>query len=253
MNLTRTRVALIALLLGMVLVAVVGSLPLSEEMASLLFDKPRSGGGSFFPYPFTIQNLMWLVFFLGLGELFTRVQLIRSCERALQASYLPEGEDVILTHRDMGRLYRAIRTASGEPARLIRSLVLRFQASQSVEQTHEMLNSQLEMWQYRVENDYTMIRYLSWLIPTLGFIGTVVGIAFTLNWAGSGQIAPDAPEFLPNLTERLGVAFYTTLLALVFSAILVFLTHLAQGREERAIAGTGQYCLDNLITRLYVD
>ena len=53
------------------------------------------------------------------------------------------------------------------------------------------------------------------------------------------------------LTTKLGVAFNTTLLALVMSAILVFFMHLAQGREESALNNTGQYCMDNLINRLY--
>ena len=35
------------------------------------------------------------------------------------------------------------------------------------------------------------------------------------------------------------------------AAILVFLMHLTQAREEKALNRTGQYCMDNLINRLY--
>jgi len=196
---------------------------------------------------------MWLVFFLALGELYKRMTSIKRCHHSLRQQYLPEEEGLVLTNKDMGGIYRKMKSKHGDLENIIKSLVLRFQAGKSVEQTHEMLTSQLEMWQYRLENDYNMIRYLSWLLPTLGFIGTVVGIAFTLNWAGSGEMAPDNPLFLSQLTSRLGVAFYTTLLALSQSAVLVFLIHLTQGAEERAIAKTGQYCLDSLITRLYIN
>jgi hypothetical protein len=35
------------------------------------------------------------------------------------------------------------------------------------------------------------------------------------------------------------------------AAILVFLQNLIQGREENTLNKSGQYCLDNLINRLY--
>ena len=50
---------------------------------------------------------------------------------------------------------------------------------------------------------------------------------------------------------KLGVAFNTTLLALLQSAVLVFALHVIQSREEIALNRAGQYCLDNLINRLY--
>ena len=53
------------------------------------------------------------------------------------------------------------------------------------------------------------------------------------------------------MTKRLAVAFNTTLLALVMSAVLVLIQHLVQAREEGVLNEVGQYCLDNLINRLY--
>jgi biopolymer transport protein ExbB/TolQ len=95
-----------------------------------------------------------------------------------------------------------------------------------------------------------MIRYITWLIPSLGFIGTVIGIMLALNYAGD-RANVESPEMLYQVTERLGVAFSTTLVALVMAAILVFLQNLIQGREENMLNKSGQYCLDNLINRLY--
>jgi biopolymer transport protein ExbB/TolQ len=249
-NQSRLYIALIALFFCFLFIVIISSMPIPELIAKFLFDK---GKGSFFPYPLTIQNLMWCFFFVGLGELYFRQQEINKESNAFKGEYLPTDEKIVLTHQDMGEIYRKLKSAEDGLSKLIKSLILRFQAGRSVEQTHQMLNSQLEMWQYKAEIDYNMIRYLCWLIPTLGFIGTVVGIARTLNFAGSKIIAPESAEFLPALTVRLGVSFDTTLLALIMSAILVFTMHLIQGREEKIILQCGQYCLDNLITRLYVD
>ncbi|PKM36172.1 MAG: hypothetical protein CVV06_12435 [Gammaproteobacteria bacterium HGW-Gammaproteobacteria-10] len=249
MNLTRGTYALMALITALLWIALGNFFSLPAAVAKLLFDQ---GPGSFFPYPLTLQNLMWFIFFIGLGELGYRLQHIQCALDALRQRYLPEQDDIVLTLQDMGTLYKSVKTRDNELAELIKSLVLRFQAGRSVEQTHEMLTTQLELRQYRLDIDYNMLRYLSWLIPTLGFIGTVIGIAQTLNYAGSDGTDPTAPQFLADITMRLGVAFDTTLLALVMSAILVFCTHLVQGREERVIVQSGQYCLNYLIARLYI-
>ena len=59
------------------------------------------------------------------------------------------------------------------------------------------------------------------------------------------------PQMMTDLTGQLGVAFYTTLLALLQSTVLMLAMHLVQGREEGALNRVGQYCLRNLINRLY--
>ena len=49
----------------------------SIAIMSLVFAHPDSAAGAFlldrhtdnFPYPFTIQNIMWLMFWIGCGEL----------------------------------------------------------------------------------------------------------------------------------------------------------------------------------------
>jgi biopolymer transport protein ExbB/TolQ len=128
--------------------------------------------------------------------------------------------------------------------------VLNFNLGQSVDQTNSLLNSSLELFLHELDLRYNMIRYITWLIPSLGFIGTVIGIMLALNYAGD-RANVESPEMLYQVTERLGVAFSTTLVALVMAAILVFLQNLIQGREENMLNKSGQYCLDNLINRLY--
>jgi hypothetical protein len=71
-----------------------------------------------------------------------------------------------------------------------------------------------------------------------------------LNYAGNIENV-ERPDLLFQVTERLGVAFSTTLVGLLMSAVLVFLQNVIQAREERALNAAGQYCLDNLINRLY--
>ena len=229
---------------------------------TLLFDHPDSQVGAFlidrhtdnFPYPFTIQNVMWLMFFVGCGELWMRFRQSHLELAQISNRYLPEEDAIMLRARDLGDYYQKVRARADDRRfflpRLIARCILQFQGSRSVNQTNALLNSSLELFQHELELKYTMLRYLVWLIPTLGFIGTVVGIAFALDYAANVQ-NPQDPTLLAEITGRLGVAFYTTLLALIQSAVLVFALHIAQGREEMALNLSGQYCLDNLINRLY--
>ncbi len=242
----------VSLITGIILIA----------LLSIVFDNPDSQVGAFlldrhtenFPYPFTIQNIMWLMFCIGCGELWGRFNQSNLELEQLSKRHLPEDDSIMLRAQDLGSLYQKMRQMRGERTfflqRLITRCILQFQGSQSVNQTNSLLNSSLELFQHELELKYTMLRYLVWLIPTLGFIGTVVGIAFALDYAASIE-NPQDPTLLAEITGRLGVAFYTTLLALIQSALLVFVLHIAQGREEMALNQSGQYCLDNLINRLY--
>ena len=215
---------------------------------------------AFPPYPFTIQNVMWLVFFLGFGELVARHRAGGEEGAQLTRGLLPEDDTVLLRQVDLRPVYEGVRKSdpNGEYwlQRLLSSVILQFQSSGSTDQVNAVFNSLVDLFQHEIELRYNLLRYLVWLIPTLGFIGTVVGIALALGEAGAmfagaaaGEAAP--PELMRNLTRELGVAFYTTLLALLQSAVLMATMHVVQGREEGALNRVGQYCLRNLVNRLY--
>lgn len=212
---------------------------------------------SILSFPVTIQNLMWLMFFAGCGEIWVRVAQAGQDLAPINDRLLPEDPEMMLRARDLGPIYRQVKEGNyAEHAflpRLIMRTVLQFQSSRSVDQANTLLNSTLELCQHEIELRYNMLRYLVWLIPTLGFIGTVIGIAFALREAGNVNFADQEvmQDMMPRMTKSLGVAFYTTLLALLQSAVLVFALHIAQAREESVLNRAGQYCLDNLINRLY--
>lgn len=231
-------------------------------LLSYVFDHPDSIAGDFlldrnsrhFTYPFTIQNLMWLLFWFGCGELFVRFSQARLEMDQISKGYLPEEDEVMLQAHELGALQQRSMPVARERTfflpRLISRCILQFQGSRSVDQTNSLLNSSLELFQHELDLKYSMLRYLVWLIPTMGFVGTVLGIALSLDYAAK-IVDPHDPTLLRQITGRLGVAFYTTLLALVQSIVLVFALHIAQTREELALNRSGQYCLDNLINRLY--
>ncbi len=230
-----------------------------SQLADFLFDRNTE----LFSYPFTLQNLMWLVFFVGFGELSVRFVSGRRETVQLHRQLLPEDERTVLRQQDLGELYHQVRLSDPDNQfwlqRLLARTMLQFQTSGSIAQVNGLFNSTLELYQHEIDLRYNLLRYLVWLIPTLGFIGTVVGISLALNsigstfaeWRPQVDLTELGPKLMAALTHKLGVAFYTTLLALLQTAVLMFAMHVVQGREERALNAIGQYCLDNLVNRLY--
>lgn len=244
------------LILAICVASAVGIIVLIQQfadasIAELLIDHARS------TYPFTVQNVMWIVFAVGIGEIIVRFRDAVAERAELSKRYLPEDERTMLQAPDLREIYVRAREAGlpgGEGQnrflpRLVQRVVLQFQTSRSIDQANALLNSSLDLYLHEIDLRYSMIRYTVWVIPTLGFIGTVIGISLALAFAASSDVQD--PTMLAELTKRLAVAFNTTLMALVMSAFLVLLQHVVQAHEEGALNRAGQYCLDNLINRLY--
>ena len=245
---TRQIAFLISLVSAILVIALLARV-LPPTAASIILDIKRAS------WPFTVQNVLWIAFFFGLGELALRWRAGRLEESQFERDYLPlDDETVLRPGDDLTPIYQKVHNSKYRNTcflpRLIERCILNFNLGQSVDQTNSLLNSSLELFLHELDLRYNMIRYITWLIPSLGFIGTVIGIMLALNYAGD-RANVESPEMLYQVTERLGVAFSTTLLALIMAAILVFLQNLIQGREENTLNRSGQYCLDNLINRLY--
>ncbi len=208
-------------------------------------------------YPMTVQNLMHFMFVLGLGESFVRFYSAADARRQIEKDLLSMGGGQSLSDPEVRELHDLIkRDGAGNDRhmhRLVHRVILQYQATGSVGESQAVLDSSVEYFQHEIGLRYNMLKYLTWLLPTLGFIGTLIGISLALAVAGT---LPDLEDhaalesWINALTTNLGVAFYTTLVALGLSVVLVFLSSIASGREERALNETGQYCLDNLISRL---
>jgi biopolymer transport protein ExbB/TolQ len=241
----RPQVAVVALGLAVLTITIL-YFTLPDGWAIVLLDRGHT-------FPLSVQVGMWLTFYVALGELLVR-RLSANQEMAqLQKSYLPEEFKTVLQASDLPEIYRRVRASPDLNRcflpRLIDRCVLQFQASQSIDQSASLLNTSVEMFLHEVDLRYNLLRYMCWLIPSLGFIGTVVGIGAALEYAGHN---PEAQDLLGVTTGKLAVAFHGTFLALLMASILVFLQNIVQSKEEHALNLAAQYCLDNLINRLYV-
>jgi biopolymer transport protein ExbB/TolQ len=138
-------------------------------------------------------------------------------------------------------------------ARLIRAL-RHFEARRRVVEVVEHLAAESRADDLRVDASYSLVRVFVWAVPTLGFIGTVIGIGAAV---GSFSDTLDAASSLEGMKESigsvtggLGVAFDTTLLALVMSMLIMFPANAVQRIEETLLGQVDDYCTEHLVQRL---
>ncbi|MEZ4606377.1 MAG: MotA/TolQ/ExbB proton channel family protein [Deinococcales bacterium] len=120
----------------------------------------------------------------------------------------------------------------------------RFMNSESIEQTMTALKSKLDLMAHKIDLHYTFLRYIIWVIPTVGFIGTVLGISFAILGINPVNLN------LESVVAGLGVAFHTTLVSLILSALLNLIYNLVSSAEENALNKAGSYVLNNMVNRL---
>jgi len=125
------------------------------------------------------------------------------------------------------------------------SSLRRYLITESVQNTSDAITSNIDALSIRLEAGNSMIRYLIWAIPSIGFIGTVRGI---------GQALSDAQKALSgdisSMTESLGIAFNSTFVALLISILLMFLLHQLQRMQDGLLVETQAYCEKFLLTRI---
>ncbi len=132
--------------------------------------------------------------------------------------------------------------------RALTNALQRFSSTRNIQDvassTHTLFESEAE----QLESELSMIRYISWAIPSIGFIGTVRGIGEALAQADKavqGDIA--------GVTQSLGVAFNSTFIALLISIFLMFLVHQLQLLQERLVFDSENYTNNQLIRHMKSD
>jgi len=160
------------------------------------------------------------------------------------------GEGTRVLPEDSRHLSRQIEALPGGLRKLLlpRALLIaleRFEATRNVQDVSEASRAVCQSEAERLESELAMIRYITWAIPSIGFIGTVRGIGDAL-----GQAHKAVEGDITGVTQSLGVAFNSTLVALLISIFLVFVVHQLQLLQERLVLDTETYCDEHLIRHL---
>ena len=168
----------------------------------------------------------------------------------LQQDLVPIAEGMRILPEDTREYARQIQALPEDEKgmllpRVLLSALQRFGATRNVQDVSSSAHTLVESEAERLESELSMIRYIAWAIPSIGFIGTVRGIGAALEQAHravEGDIS--------GVTQNLGIAFNSTFIALLLSIVLMFLVHQLQLMQERLVFETETYTDDHLIRHL---
>lgn len=174
-----------------------------------------------------------VMFCCALGALAAKLWQNRGERAALSAKILPawNGQAVSVSEassllESTRRLPRRVRNSF--LARRIEATLDFLRSRGSAAQLDDQLRALADADAIAQENSGALIRFITWAIPILGFLGTVVGI--------TGAIAGVNPEVLEHdlsrVTDGLAEAFDTTALALGLTMITMLLSFLVERAEQ---------------------
>ena len=161
---------------------------------------------------------------------------------------IPEGTSVLPEDaREYSRALEALPPQQQDYLlpRTLLSALQRFATTGSIQAVSDTIKENCEVESDRLESEMSMVRYIAWAIPSIGFIGTVRGIGDAL-----GQAYKAVEGDISGVTASLGVAFNSTFVALVLSIIIMFCLHQLQLSQERLVLDSQRYADRNLLRYL---
>ena len=131
--------------------------------------------------------------------------------------------------------------------KIISSALRRFLITGSVQNASESITPALDALIVKNEADLSLVKYIAWAIPSIGFLGTVRGIGMAMTQAEiavSGDIGP--------MTESLGMAFNSTFVALLASIIIMLMLSFLGRAQDEQLVRVQEYCEKYLIKRISI-
>ena len=199
------------------------------------------------------QEACFILMFWALAIMVFKARQILRERALLEMDLVPIAEGMRILPEDTREFARQVQALPEDHQRMLlpRALInalRRFNSTRAIQDVSSSTNMVFEAEADRLESELSMILYISWAIPSIGFIGTVRGIGEALAQADKavqGDIA--------GVTQSLGVAFNSTFIALLISIFLMFLVYQLQLLQERLVFDSQNYLDDKLIRHMKGD
>lgn len=188
---------------------------------------------------------LWAMSLMGYKALQTAKE-----RRILQMELIPLNRGTSILPEDTREISRPIQALpEAEQHYLLPRTLLtalhRFRSTRNIQDVSNAVRAVSESESERLDSELSMIRYIAWAIPSIGFLGTVRGIGQAL-----GQAHQAVQGDIAGVTQALGVAFNSTFVALLISIVIMFLLHQVQLAQERLVLDSEEYCDARLIQHL---
>lgn len=196
-----------------------------------------------------LEYISTVMFFSGMAILFQKFRALNSERSALQlatdaardssdsAAEDSNREEVLAdwckTHQRLSQTQTHVRIQD----------VLQYMQGSGRTGLEEHLRYLAELASERLHQTFATVRTITWAIPILGFLGTVIGITMAI-----ANVTPEQLDTsLAEVTGGLSVAFDTTALALGMSIVLVFAAFGVERSEQQVQNDVEQFGIETLL------
>ena len=181
--------------------------------------------------------MFWALSIMGYK---TRTAIRETSMLELPLINIAEGSKVL--PEDAGQISRPLQSLPDTQRslllpRALQTALSRFEVTNNVQFAAEAIDGVCNTENDRLDSELSMVRYITWAIPSIGFIGTVRGIGAAL-----GQAHEAMQGNIAGVTSSLGVAFNSTFVALLISMVVMFFMHQLQLTQERLVRDSHAYC-----------
>jgi biopolymer transport protein ExbB/TolQ len=189
--------------------------------------------------------MIWAMSLMGYKALLANRE-----RRVLQLDLIPRSQGTSILPEDSREYSRPLQALSEEEQnyllpRALLTALHRFRSTRNIQDVSSAVGAICDSESDRLDSELSMIRYIAWAIPSIGFLGTVRGIGEAL-----GQAHKAVQGDIAGVTQSLGVAFNSTFVALLISIIIMFLLHQLQLTQERLVLDSENYCDNRLVRHL---
>jgi len=183
-----------------------------------------------------------IMFCCALGALGGKIRQNLSERRVLRMEVLPPWDGQVVPVSQTALLLHEVRNFPRrlQGTHLVKRVgsVLDFLHSRgSADELDDQLRCLADQDAIALEGSNGLVRFITWAIPILGFLGTVLGI--------TGAISGVTPEVLEKslstVTDGLALAFDTTALALALTMITMFCSFLVDRLEQGVLESVDDY------------
>lgn len=197
-----------------------------------------------------IEYVCTALFFTGGAILFQKCLSIRNEKRVLHRLGTEINSGAIQDANAEDRQGVLKEWSNNVPSSLTSSVLyvrvsntLQYLASSGRRGIEDHLRYLAELASDRLNQSYSTIRTVTWAIPILGFLGTVIGITMAI-----ANLTPEQLDSsLADVTQGLGFAFDTTALALAMSIVLVFAAFSVERIEQQVLNEVEQFGIEYVL------
>lgn len=230
-------------------------LPLGVLALALVWKSERYEGPLYHPevyryvcHPVEVAEVV--LFFCALAALVTKALAQWREQRAARTELLPPwdgnpappAEAARLSAR-LGGLKKGVRqTILG---RRVAALLAFVRNRGSAGQLDDQARALADADSLAVEGSYSLVRFITWAIPILGFLGTVLGITDAI----AGVTPETLEKSLTQVTDGLATAFDTTALALGLTMVLMLGSSVVERIEQATLELVDGYVDEQLAHR----